>query len=139
MKIYIAGFYDTRKRLYPYRDALEAAGHVITSHWLREAPDAAYATVTEGYRTACGLEDIGDVKAAELFILDTIDVTPRGGREFEAGFALAHGIPIILVGPMRNVFHRLVWRHFETWEEALTFLKDVKRTLCNKASSQTLS
>ena len=128
MKVYIASFYDTRKRLYPYRDALEAAGHSLTSRWLNQHAEEEAPQRTEQHRIARALQDLSDVRSSELLILDTFDITPRGGREFEMGIAIAYGIPVVLVGPMRNVFHRLAWRHFETWEETLDFLKDVKRT-----------
>ncbi len=116
--------------MYPYRDALETVGHTVTSRWLREREEATYANVTEQYRLACALDDIHDVRSSELVVLDTFDVTPRGGREFEMGVAITLGIPVIVVGPFRNVFHRLAWKHFEgdnAWTDVVNFLKNVKR------------
>lgn len=127
MKIYIASFFDTRARLIPHARRLEAAGHEITSDWLYEAENAFYGTVTDGYRLACGLGDLQGIKDASLVLLDTIDQTPRGGREVEFGVALGHGIPVIRIGPERNVFHKLVFKSFATWGEALPEIEAIHR------------
>lgn len=123
----MASFFDTRARLAEHVATLQNAGHQIVSTWLMEHPGASYAGVTEGYRLACGLVDKEEISRAALFILDTIDESPRGGREVEFGIALAQGIPVIIVGPMRNVFHRLAFRHFEEWSKALSFIGQVNR------------
>ncbi len=122
-RLYLAGYFDTRARLLPWRDALRAQGYEVTSRWLDESKDVTYATVDEAYRLACALRDCDDVRHAEALIVDTFDVSERGGREFEAGLAYALGIPLFIVGPFRNVFHRLALRHFEDWEACLRFFR----------------
>ena len=123
MKIYIASYFDTRKRLYPIKHQLEKLGFEVISSWLHESKDVAYSSATEGYLLSCAIRDMADIRESSLFILDTLDVTPRGGREVELGLAIAGGKYIILVGPLRNVFHRLAHQRFETWKDCLEFLK----------------
>ena len=120
--IYIAGFFDTRARLLPYRDRLKKAGHCILSTWLEEE-NVTYQGTSEAYHKACAERDLHQVEHADLFILDTLDETPRGGREVELGLALARRIPVYLVGPVRNVFHQLVQRKFDDWPSCLAALE----------------
>jgi len=134
-KVYIAGFFDTRVRLRPYRDALNAMGdYRVLSTWLDETKDnnETYTVKGEGKLllrsrqddlTFFAIRDVAEVKQSDVFILDTIDETPRGGREVEFGIALTRHIPRYRVGPARNVFHYLVTAHFDTWEELLDFLR----------------
>ena len=73
------------------------------------------------------LRDLAEIRSADLIIVDTFDVTERGGREVEFGFALGRfqGIETWIVGPMRNVFHRLADLVFDDWAQALEFLTPV--------------
>ena len=131
-RIYIAGFYDTRARLRPYRDALNAMGYKVLSTWMDEMETNETYTVAgegkimlearKGDLTYFAVRDITEIKSADLFIIDTLDETPRGGREVEFGIALTRHIPRYMVGPIRNVFHYLAAAHFDTWEELLGFL-----------------
>ena len=119
MKLYIAGFFDTRERLYPIRDRLKAMGHVVTSRWLGEDLTADYQIKSEEYWIECAKRDKEDILRADVILIDTLDVTPRGGREVEYGIAMMTGKLCYVVGPLRNVFHRLAHRHFHTWEECI--------------------
>jgi nucleoside 2-deoxyribosyltransferase len=125
MKIYVASFFDTRERLLPIVEQIKAIGHSVTSSWLKEPKASTYANVTDGYRLACAIQDMTDIREASLVIIDTNDLSPRGGREFEMGYAIARGIPCMIVGPNRTVFHRLALHRFETWEEAIKGLKEL--------------
>ncbi len=127
MRTYIAAAFESRDRLYPWVEKLRQLKHEIVSSWLDERSDVTYDQITEAYRQACGVIDSGELKTATLFILDTGDVNARGGREVEFGQALAFGIPTILIGPLRNVFHRLAWKHFNDWEDAIKFLQKLHR------------
>lgn len=74
------------------------------------------------------LKDLCEINASDLLILDTEDVTPRGGREVELGFALGRFQEkiIYMVGPVRNVFHTLVDRRFDNWDQLMATLDEVK-------------
>ncbi|MGH9428668.1 MAG: hypothetical protein ACRD2L_20450, partial [Terriglobia bacterium] len=94
-KIYIASFFNTRTRLLPVCEKLEAGGHEIVSTWIRKeaSEKITYAGSSEEYLLDCARRDVADIEKCEVFILDTQDETPRGGREVELGFALAKGKP----------------------------------------------
>ena len=128
MKIYLASFFDTRARLAPHIRALEERGNKVISRWLIEHKNVAYKTSTEDYLTGCAIIDIQDIDNADALIIDTIDETPRGGRECEFAYAaFGRHIPTFVVGPLRNVFHRLATKHFKDWDECLEFFTQVQR------------
>ena len=118
--IYIASFFDTRSRLYPHRDRLIALGYPVMARWLDELVMATDVASTEGYLRGCAVRDLEDIEHASWFVIDTLDETPRGGREVELGVALSlqqkWDMRIIVIGPYRNVFHRLADAHYDTWE-----------------------
>ena len=126
LNIYIASFFDTRERLKSIVERLHDMGHTVTSTWLTEPSNVNYTNVTEGYRMCCALRDRYDIRHSHIVVLDTIDETPRGGREWEGGICSTEGIPFVIVGPFRNVFHRQCLRHFTEWEEALQFFKEIR-------------
>lgn len=123
MKIYIASFFDTRERLRPVRDELWKLGHEVVSTWLDEAAKPS-SMDTEIFYKKLASKDLAEINSADLLILDTNDLTPRGGREVEYGFALGRfqSKQVWIVGPSRNIFHRLADRHFDTWEDCLNAL-----------------
>jgi hypothetical protein len=100
-----------------YAAQLEAAGHVVTSRWVRGVHPVG------GDVSKYAAEDIEDVIAADAIISFTEE--PRssnsnGGRHVEHGLALGRGKRLIVVGFRENVFHHLEHcEFFETWPEAL--------------------
>ena len=115
MTVYLAGLFDSRARLRAERARLIAAGLAVNSTWLDAPEDASYAK-PEAPLGQIATKDLDEIDAADLLIVDTLDVTPRGGREFEAGFAVGRGKPVLVIGPARNVFHHLCPR-FESWDD----------------------
>ena len=115
MTVYLAGLFESRARLRVERDRLIVAGLTVNSTWLDAPEDVTYAKPEAPYGQIAR-KDLDEVDAADLLILDTLDVTPRGGREFEAGYAVGRGKPVLVVGPARNVFHHLFLR-FESWDD----------------------
>lgn len=126
MKIYVASFFDTRTRIRPYADQLWHKGHELTSSWLNETakPDG---MSKEVFWKKLAIKDLAEVKQADMIIVDTIDVTPRGGREVEYGFALAHFQTkhAWIVGPVRNVFHELADQRYDNWDDLLSAIPSV--------------
>lgn len=124
-KVYIASFFNTKARLTPHVEELQRLGFKITAEWLKELdkPDAEMSDFKPDYLHSIAQRDKNNIRESDIFIIDTLDVTNRGGREVELGMALSLGLFTILVGPIRNVFHYLTQKHFETWEEALSWLK----------------
>ena len=128
MKIYIASFFDDRHRLRPHADVLWAKGHEVVSTWLNEVARAENMTTEEFWRKLA-IKDLAEINACDALILDTFSVTPRGGREVELGFALGRfqSKLVYLVGPVRNVFHTLVDRKFDTWDALLATIPDITK------------
>jgi len=78
---------------------------VCVSSWLQQ---------TEGYPKDIntippyiGAADFAELACADFLVTLTGDKTSRGGRHTELGFAIARGLPVILVGPREQVFHTL--------------------------------
>lgn len=127
MKVYIASFFDTRLRIRPYADVLWHKGYEVVSTWLNEVAKPEAMTTEEFWRKLA-IKDLAEIKSADILILDTLDVTPRGGREVEYGFALAafQGKLVYIVGPVRNVFHTLADRRFASWDKLVEELPEVR-------------
>lgn len=133
LNIYIAGWFGAKDRLRTVRDRIHELGvGTVVGTWLDEetvAPEAPGETVVIGATPEeCreyAIRDLGEVRYADLLILDTHDVNPRSGREVEYGMALAEGIAVWIVGPCRNVFHYIAHGHFESWDDAIHELKMV--------------
>jgi hypothetical protein len=126
MKIYIGGKLSDRPRLHDVRRKIWEAGHEVVSTWIDEGGD--YSTGFGGDKAAkIGLRDVCQISSADLFILDTTSPLSHdggGGREFEFGFALGQfqHKQTWRVGPVKNSFHAMVDRAFETWDEAIAVL-----------------
>lgn len=102
MKIYLAGPYSKREAIAFLANELEAYGHTIGSSWitLPSAEDS------DARARIC----LADLATCEVLValepLEWADLG-RGGRDAELGFALAIGLPIVVVGRRRHVFHHL--------------------------------
>ena len=137
MKVYIAAPFVDPDRAYvrALKALIEEEGHEVTSRWIgRELPEEAGPLplqspqdVTErligystDYLTREAKDDLADIRASEVVVLVT---SPEGGhgKEVEMGYALSHGIPIIILGKVFNVFHYLAAR-VRTPAEALDLL-----------------
>ena len=120
-KIYIAGWFGSQARLKIEQDKLIWLGHIIVSSWLQEkTADPTKITTYDllpDSNQLLAAKDFWEIDESDLFIIDTIDVSDRGGREVELGYAIARKIPVVLIGPKRNVFHYLLRDHYQTWNE----------------------
>ena len=126
--VYIAGFFDAQQRLRAVRDRLRTiTSWRIRARWLDEvasqAPLVTPPSLSDDYRRYAE-RDLEDIIDCHLVLVDTLDVTPRGGREVEVGYALGLYIPFIVVGPKRNVFHELAKAAYEDWDSVYRVLAD---------------
>jgi hypothetical protein len=132
MNLYLAGDYELRAELEALADTLEAAGHFITSRWVRESQPVStdwvdrfieiqnqveHISSEDSARIA--LHDLDDLSAAEAMVLVNGPST-RGGKHVELGAALAMDMPVYLIGPRTNIFHHhlLVTQVWPEWDEA---------------------
>lgn len=119
--IYIAGKFSSRQRLRPWRWKLLADGYPVLSRWMVDDADPSSENDSLGdnleqCQSMAG-RDQGELLNAQLFIIDTLDISQTGGREVELGYAMGLGIVTVRVGPIRNVFHTVVDQAFSTWED----------------------
>lgn len=115
-RVYIAGRFAAQVRLRGEAESLVALdrGFSVVSSWLwATESDVGY---SDEQALDYGLRDCREVARADMFILDTIDESTTGGREVEFGMAGAWNLRTIVVGPYRNVFHRLANEHYIDWE-----------------------
>lgn len=142
MKVYLASAYAERERLNKVREAIEPLGFEVTSRWLTGSHEMVdNPTIDDEVRLnrRFAMEDLQDVKSADILVHFTPIGTNkgRGGRHVEFGIALGLGKVIVHVGPSENVFHFLpgvyhiehdaaLIHMFETARIALTVIKAVK-------------
>ena len=117
MKFYLAAIYQRREELQGYMRRLEAAGHEVTSRWLKEDFDD-----TDWYNQA--FVDCCDIAMCDLFIVFTEDkgYVGRGGKDFETGLAMGMAKPLLLIGPVQHQFYSLLESNtpdFDTFMEQL--------------------
>lgn len=81
---------------------------MVTARWINGGHEISADAGSDEQRRRFAEEDMEDLRAADVMILHNPRAchrTGRGGRHVETGLALAHGIPVILVGEQENVFH----------------------------------
>lgn len=130
MRVYLAGRFSRFEELNGYRAELEAAGIEVTSRWLLGAhewvgtPDE---EIPVERLAQFAVDDLEDIDAADVIVCFTEPPRSgpaRGGRHFEAGYALAVGKDILVVGHRENVFYALPEITFAPdWESALCWLR----------------
>jgi len=103
-RIHVAARFERQAEARAIADELLAAGYHVTSRWLF-APGLQMGDPVAAQRWA--LIDLGDVKRADVYLLLSDEVLGRGGKDFEGGFAFAHGMRLVVVGPPAHVFHCL--------------------------------
>ena len=112
LRLYVSGNWGSRYRLRAEVARLRALGNEVRATWTDH--EEAGEPLVEAVR------DLEEIRWAEALILDALDeCNQTGGREFEAGFAHALWRPVYIVGPARNVFHRLCRDRWDTWDEAI--------------------
>lgn len=115
MKIYLAARYSRNPEMRLCRDALAAAGHIVTSRWIDQHEGELEESFTPERLDAepefCGRfarVDVDDLVSADIVVSFTGNGGGgKGGRHVEFGIAAALGKRLILVGPRENVFHCL--------------------------------
>lgn len=135
MKVYLAARYENRQEIAMYAEMLKLLGYEITSRWVFGNHEASVVNGVTGDRwnengPRFALEDYQDLIAADMVISFTEEhdaPKSRGGRHVEFGMAVALKKLLVVVGPRENVFHWLpVVRLYRTWEEAFTWLEEVR-------------
>jgi hypothetical protein len=109
-KVYIAARYTRKEEMKDVRDRLEFNGIEVTSSWLDE-PHSANTQLNElpdNHNAHYAIADLVDiVRADEIIFFSESELTPRGGRHVEFGYALATAKEVTVIGPRENIFHYL--------------------------------
>lgn len=134
MKFYLAARYDRRVELCAYREDLKSLRFDVTSRWLDGAHEQKDGDILDDSNRelaeVCAWQDLEDIGGAEVFVLfSEHGGSVRGGRHVEFGYAIARsrrtGYPVFVVGPVENIFHRLVdVVVFENWPAALAHFNE---------------
>lgn len=133
MRVYLAAPYGARGKVRGYAAQLNEAGFVVTSSWLNEAHEITAGTqgaapaLSDDEVAAHAQSDLWDLQRSQALVLFTaafVGVEGGGGRHVETGYAIALGLPVLVVGAAENVFHRLptACKTCLGWPEALTRL-----------------
>ena len=128
MRIYISGRFEDQQRLRPQRDALWAMGHEVVSSWLDEIAHPS-GMMDEIFHKKLSIKDLGEVRAADMLILDTLGER-SSGKQIEYGAALSSITPklVYIVGPRTSTFHYLADHVFSNWEDCLHALCETRST-----------
>lgn len=111
--VYVAARFDQRERLAKeVAEPLIAAGHIVTSSWLRLGEDSlplGAADIEDNLELAAkhGLACRADVHRAEAVAVFTDHSSSTGGYHVEVGLGMAWGRQLHIVGPRLNIFHAL--------------------------------
>lgn len=117
MRIYISGSFAARERLRPLRDRLFDLGHDVMASWLDEVAKPEHMDQAV-FDRKLAIKDLVEAGGADLLIQDTLTLSTTGGSYTEWGIGLGRFQRQLLwlVGPIKNVFHHLGDRYFETWD-----------------------
>lgn len=115
--IYLAAPWVNREVARVVRDELEAVGHVVTSRWLGVLDSGPIPSSPEKCKQEANM-DLNDIDLASLFLVLTDERPVGAGHHVELGYALAKKKHIVVVGPIKSVFHHLADHHFDTWKDA---------------------
>ena len=102
MNVYIAAPYQMRDEALVLMFLLKDKGIGCTSSWLTEA--------AEDDSDEAARRDLADIDRCDAFVAmnpERYRNAGTGGRHVEYGYAFALGKPLLLLGIVSNVFHRL--------------------------------
>lgn len=130
LKIYLAASFSRQAemrvialRLTPFAE--------ITSRWLFEPQGMKNGHARRKHMMRCAFTDLEDVRAADILVRFTDDLTPimvpshlaTGARMGETMYAYALGKPVIIVGGYQNVFDFLPsFVHLKDDDELVQYL-----------------
>lgn len=139
MKVYIAGRFQRYPEFRGYAKELVGAGYECTSSWLNSVGEIIYASNPKVAAVRAGM-DLADIKRSDVVVMFS-DSGPKqhGGRHVETGYAIALGIPVVVVGRVENIFHNLPCvNNVASWEDASKFIESIKSDGCTTAHRRLL-
>lgn len=110
MYVYIASRYSRKEEMKSVRLEIERIGLFSTSTWLEEphAPNTQMSELTPEQHSEYANVDLQDINRCDFMLFfSESDLTPRGGRHVEFGYATGMNKHIHVIGPRENIFHYL--------------------------------
>lgn len=112
LKVYLAASFSRQREMQVVAARLVEVGVEITSRWLFENQGMKHGNARRKFMMRCALTDLEDVRAADILVRFSDDLTPitvpsylaTGARMGETMYAYALGKPVIIVGGHQNVF-----------------------------------
>ena len=125
LKVYIAAPWANKPDALAAKQAFEAAGFEVTSHWIEYHSGATLGNPADE-EELCNqaVEDVEDVMKSDVFVI--LNLGKSEGKATELGIAYALGIPTILIGERTiNIFYYLpnIFRA-DTVQQAITGILD---------------
>lgn len=119
MKVYLAARFTRRAEMETIADILKTKGLQITARWVYGGEDGLH-------REDIAILDLEDVDACDIVVSFTEpygSLNKGGGRHFEAGYGLAKGKRLVIIGDRENVFHHhpetRVYPDLDKWLHAI--------------------
>lgn len=115
VKVFLSARYSRRDELKGVRSGLHRLGFDVISRWLdtdwtETERDAIYSSAAPPERRQeYAVLDVEDVRSCDIFVAFTEEPrsSSRGGRHVETGIAVGLHKPIVVVGPLENIFYHL--------------------------------
>lgn len=104
----MAAAFPRRDEINGYRVPLMNGGNTVTSRWHDPAFDHQRSALGRDLNQRMALEDIADLREADMVAVFSSPGQSRGGMHFETGLAYGLGKIVVLIGPTENVFHDLI-------------------------------
>ena len=104
-RVYLCAAFSRQREMLTYAAVLGGLGLRVVARWLSASPDDQTNTVLMRAAAVECCEDLAQVDQVIAFSEPHGSGYWTGGRHVEVGYALALRRPVILVGPVENVFH----------------------------------
>ena len=131
LKVYLAASFSRQAEMRLIAADLTCFDIEITSRWLFEEQGLKHGNARRKHMMRCAFTDLEDVRAADLLVRFSDDLSPAmvpshlatGARMGETLYAYALGKPVIIVGGHQNVFDFLPsFVHLKDTKELMQYL-----------------
>ena len=112
LKVYVGARYTRKVEARRFAEMLMENGFAVTATWFKEpeSPTIQLDEVSDATLIEYAKRDVAEIDAADVLILMSDpprEAHPRGGKHWETGYAYGKGKPVVVFGPVENIFHML--------------------------------
>lgn len=137
MHVFITARFSRAPEMLHYTHALENAGHVVTSRWIRDAPNVPHrGKASDADRERAAIRNFEDLTKSDCVVsfseklskegrprVPKGEVPSRGARHTDFGIGIALNKRVIVVGEREHIHHHLpnveVYPDFDTFLDAI--------------------